>query len=387
MIALVVALVLLAFDMQNAGARRRRVVKPGLASSSDYTIVVPLYGDPRHFANRARLAPFRRNTLLVVATTSDLMREFADFLVSDGWRVHRVGENLRVPGLVARGLDSVTTAWTIRLDGDTTFVEHPGQIVAAAAAGDADVCSVKILPSRMRSLVEKMQAVEYATSMLSRHHRPWLTSGACIVARTRAFRDVLALHSQWFVGEDIETGAIARRLRLRVAHIDATVVTDVPPTIRALVHQRRLWWAGSVRQTWLNADHAWDDPLAFVYSALLVWMLWLGKASALHATWRLLPLIVVAYTGVTLLSNWSVRSRWMILYPYYALAQSLLMPVPGIVEYVRIALRERSLGRYRMPHRAPAAQRSGSGSMKSRIVATSSWYEAMKLRSVRRVAP
>jgi Glycosyl transferase family group 2 len=350
-IALAAIALLLLLDMQNVGARRRRVEQPTSERSGDFTIVVPLYGAPRFFANREALEPFKQHTLLVVSTAAAAMEAFARELEEEGWRVHRTSADGPLPALVAAGLGSVRTTWAIRLDGDATFVDDPGSIVAAAAAADADICSVKIVPSQSESLVEKLQTVEYATAMLSRHHRPWLTSGACIVGRTSSLRAVLALHSNWFLGEDIETGAIARRLRMRVVHIDAAVRTVVPATVADLFHQRRIWWAGCFRQTWINLDHGWDDPLALVYRVALVWALYLGKSEALVHAWRLLPIIVVAYTGITLASNWSARSRWMILYPYYALVQSLVMPAIGTLEYVRIAMRRRSLGRYRMPLR------------------------------------
>lgn len=349
MIALLVLATLLLLDMQNIGARRRRVLAPGDARSTDYTIVVPLYGHPRYFANRASLEPFKEHVLLVISTAAPAMRAFAGELETDGWRVHRTEHDEPLPALVAAGLDSVTTEWTIRLDGDASFVDHPGSIVAAAAP--ADICSLKIVPSRRETLLERLQAVEYATAMLSRHHRPWLTSGACMLARTEALRAILAQHSNWFLGEDIETGKIARRLGFRVAHVDAGVRTVVPRTLGALVRQRRGWWAGCFRQTWINLDHGWDNPLTVVYRVALVWLLYVGKVVALSDAWRILPIVVLAYTGITAVSNWSVRSRWMIAYPYYALVQSLLMPPAGAVEYARVAIRTRSLGRYRKPLR------------------------------------
>jgi cellulose synthase/poly-beta-1,6-N-acetylglucosamine synthase-like glycosyltransferase len=192
--------------------------------------------------------------------------------------------------------------------------------------------------------------------MLGRHHRPWLTSGACMIARTDAFRQALAQHSQWFLGEDIETGLIARRLGLRVAHLDVLVHTDVPDRWRSLWRQRRGWWAGCFRQTWINLDHCLDDPVSLVYRAALVWLLLYGKIHALTTATRLLPLVILLYTGVLAVSNWSVRSRWMILYPYYALAQALVLPAFGAAEYVRVATATRSLGRYRMPRRRPSAR-------------------------------
>lgn len=350
MIALAAIAVLLLLDMQNIAARRRHVLTAGSDECDDYTIVVPIYGDPSYFANGEALRPYRPNVLLAVAATTPVMRAFADAAERDGWRVHRCDRLLPLPQLVERALRSVSTTWVIRLDGDAAFVESPARAIAAVAAADADLCSVKVMPASTSRLIEKLQSVEYAAAMLGRHHRPWLTSGACMVGRTCALRAALRFHSTWFLGEDIETGSIARRLGQRVAHLDVEVRTTVPSTVRALVRQRASWWGGCFRQTWVNLDHAWDDPIALVYRVGLVWLLWAAKGLALSSAWRLVPIVIVVYTGVTVVSNWSVRSRWMILFPYYSLAQSLLMPPLGVVQYVRVALRMRSLGRYRMPH-------------------------------------
>ena len=43
----------------------------------------------------------------------------------------------------------------------------------------------------------------------------------------------------------------------------------------------------------------------------------------------ILPFVVLLYTGVCLSSNWTVRSRWMVVYPYYALFQALVLPPLG----------------------------------------------------------
>jgi cellulose synthase/poly-beta-1,6-N-acetylglucosamine synthase-like glycosyltransferase len=177
-----------------------------------------------------------------------------------------------------------------------------------------------------------------------------------MIARTSALATVLSHHSQWFLGEDIETGLIARRLGLRVAHLDVQVRTDVPASWRALYRQRRGWWAGCFRQTWINLDHCLDDPISLVYRVALVWLLLYGKIHALATAERLLPLVILLYTGVLVVSNWRLRSRWMILYPYYALVQTLVLPAFGAAEYARVAWASRSLGRYRMPRRRRSAR-------------------------------
>ena len=351
MIGLLAILVLVLLDMQNVFANRRTIVAATEETSDDYTIVVPLYGHPRYFANRAPLEPYREHVLLAIGTAEPSMRTFADAVERVGWRVHRHEAPCSISELIAGALTAVDTGWAIRLDGDASFVEDPGRAVAAAAASGADFFSVKIVPSRSRRLLEKLQTVEYGAAMLGRHHRPWLTSGACMLGRTAAFRRALAHHSGWFLGEDIETGLIARRLSLRVAHLDVDVRTEVPATLRALWRQRRGWWAGCFRQTWVNLDHCLDDPISFVYRVALVWLLLYGKVHALTQATRLLPMVILLYTGVLVVSNWSIRSRWMILFPYYALAQALVLPVFGAAEYARVACTSRSLGRYRMPRR------------------------------------
>ena len=351
MISLAAILLLVLLDMQNLFAGCRSVARATDASSDDYTVVVPLYGDPRYFANRAALEHERERVLLAIDTSHETMAHFADELEAGGWRVHRSVSTRSLSALLASALGSVTTTWAVRLDGDAAFAEPTGRAIAAAAASGADFFSVKVIPSRTRRLVEKLQAVEYGAAMLGRHHRPWLTSGACMIARTQAFATVLAHHSQWFLGEDIESGLIARRLGLRVAHLDVHVRTDVPDSWRALYRQRRVWWAGCFRQTWVNLDHCLDDPISLVYRVALVWLLLYGKIHALATAERLLPLVILLYTGVLLVSNWSVRSRWMILYPYYALVQALVLPLVGLLEYVRVARASGSLGRYRVPRR------------------------------------
>ena len=155
-------------------------------------------------------------------------------------------------------------------------------------------------------------------SMLGRHNRAWMTSGACMIARTAALRGILASHSFWFPGEDLETGVIAKHFRLSVRHLDMRFYTDAPPTFRTWFRQRRMWWAGSFRMAFVNADQTIRFPLTFVYTVCVVWLLWIAKWHELgdpkHLA-EILPFILVVYTGVCFFSNWPVRSRWMVLYP------------------------------------------------------------------------
>src|SRR5271166_3244203 len=80
---------MLAFDMQNLIARFKRALPLTEESSSDYTLVVPLYGDPQILTNLAFLSKYKANVLLVLNATNDAMIQFAQRMESEGWRVRR----------------------------------------------------------------------------------------------------------------------------------------------------------------------------------------------------------------------------------------------------------------------------------------------------------
>ena len=64
-----------------------------------------------------------------------------------------------------------------------------------------------------------------------------------------------------------------------------------------------------------------------------------------------LPLLLATYVVVTFVSNFQVRSRWMLVFPVYALVQGMVMPLLGAVNYMVLARRRKRLGRYRFRYR------------------------------------
>ena len=324
-------------------------------SSDDYTVVVPVYGDPRYFENGDALAPIREHVVLALEVTPPAMRVFADEIEREGWRVHRVrldrdvGPDTMVKAVLEDGV--VRTKWVIRIDADSYAVDDFGKAIAAAERAEADFCSVKCLVSRPRTLCERLQAVEYAMAMRTRHFRPWMTSGACIIATADAYRAALRLHSLNFgtCGGDIETGRAAHSLRMRIRHIDFVVYTKAPETWRTLYRQRVIWWAAGFRSTVVNADKSLRLPLFLAYFGVCVWLAFFWKWDSLLSlrSFTLLPILIVVYTAICVITNWPVRSRWMILFPYYSLLQVLLMPVPGAVWCFRHMVTQRTRGRYK----------------------------------------
>jgi len=277
------------------------------------------------------------------------MVEFADKMEREGWSVCRVVEDRpSVVGALREALRHITTTYTIRLDGDTRSEEDPGRAVKAAMQDGADLCSVKVQVDNPQTIVEHLQATEYAISMRGRHNAPWLTSGACIIAKTDAMLHILDHHSLWLPGEDMEVGRIAKAFKMRVRHIDFHVWTEAPATLRALVNQRKMWWCGSARLCLANFDQNFRYPVWMVYNLGLIWMLLAMKWSSVGSGFVALPLLALLYTFITLLSNWQVRSKWMILLPYYSLSQVLVMPLLGVVGYVTMVVSLRNFGRFRV---------------------------------------
>lgn len=323
--------------------------------TNDFTIVVPVYGHPRYFQNGEYLETLRQNVLVAAETSTPEMAQFASELAAKGWRVYtvrlreNVGPDTILKAAIADG--AVTTKWLVRMDADTYAVDDMGKAIAAADKAGADMCSVKCLVSRPRKLVERMQAVEYEMAMLTRHFRPWMTSGACIIGTTDAYRTVLDLHALNFgtCGGDIETGRIAHHLRMRIRHIDFDVFTEVPGTWRALYRQRMVWWAAGFRTAILNFDTAIRMPVFLLYFTGLVWlgMFWRTEHVIGLESFRFAPMLVLFYTGLCYLTNWQVRSRWMILFPYYSLIQVLIMPLAGAYWCLKYMIVHRTTGRYK----------------------------------------
>jgi cellulose synthase/poly-beta-1,6-N-acetylglucosamine synthase-like glycosyltransferase len=355
--AVILAAVLFLFEFQNLLAlNERRVLHLGWDETYDFTIVVPVYGKPSYLQNLDSLVRWKANVLLSLEITNPEMVAFADRMEGEGWAVNRVLlERPTVPQVVRSAVETVTTTYVIRVDADTELSRDLPRAIARLQRDGADVCSVKTRVAAPATAVEKIQALEYAMSMLARHFRPWMLSGACIIARADALRRIYSMHTMWYPGEDIETGRIAKAQGYRVRHLDYEVFTIAPNTWGALFRQRRTWWAGSFLHTVVNCDRAvLHAPVWLFYYVALVWcgvyLHWDYSVAGLVHFAELFPLLWILYVGVTLVANWRVRSRWMLVFPLYSFVQSSVMPIFGVLRYVQIAWRHRAVGRMRFNH-------------------------------------
>lgn len=253
--------------------------------------------------------------------------------------------------------DAVTTTYTMRLDADCAVGHNLPNAIAAAAADGADICSVKVLAANRRhNACTRFQALEYDMAMLSRHYRPWLVSGAGVVARTLMLREILRRHSMSPIGEDIEMGRIAYARRMRIRHLDVVIEADVPDSWRALFRQRRLWWAGNFRHSVVNFDrNALQLPMWTLYNLSIFWVtvhlrVWRYPMYLIKApvTFLVLMAVVIVVSAVTtLIANLQVRAPLMAVFPLYAMVQSTLIMSVGACWYLRLLAKTRKTGRYR----------------------------------------
>jgi Glycosyl transferase family group 2 len=331
------------------------VLEPTDETSNDYTIVVPVYGDPRYLRNLDFLRTVREHALIAIDTGTESMQALATRLAHEGWRIATVDLGSRVGPesimyAVLKG-NAVTTKWVVRMDADTFAIADIGTAVAAAERARAHFCSVKCLVADPSNVLEKIQAIEYAMAMRTRHYRPWMSSGACTLATVDAFRTILARHTLDFgtSGGDIESGQIAHHLRMRIRHVDFAVFTEVPPTVRSLFRQRLVWWGAGFRMTVLNIDSALRMPGFLFYYIALVWAGVYWKAGGVVDLERIaeyLPTLLLVYTAICFVTNWPVRSPWMIVFPYYSLVQATVMPICGACWCVTYLLRNRRNPRF-----------------------------------------
>lgn len=348
-----IVLCMVAFDLQNTVAYFRRGVRPGTRSTDDFTILVPIYGSPEYLTNFGFLRRYKANTMLVVNATTERLVQWADGLEDDGWRIHRTffPGKPTPPVMMRDAIGAVSTTYAVRLDGDSVVKGDLGAAVASVADHGKHLCSTRVLPSRRKTLAEKVQGVEYDIAMRNRYLRPWSTSGACHIGRTDAMRQILASHTCGYFAEDVEMGFLAKHFRMAVGYLDLTVVTDVPESFRRLGKQRRQWWAGMFQTTVVNADKMLYYPFRQLYYLGLVYLLFAERAAGLGFQWRYLPFIPLVYMSITTLVNWPVRSRWFLAFPFYMMLQSLIFPVVGTWWFVRMRRKYGLRARLRTRHR------------------------------------
>ena len=239
--------------------------------------MIPLFGDPRYFEHRERLEHLKERILVAVEISSERMGSFAAELETESWNVFRTVIPAPSPPrllLAALEANAVETSYVMRLDADSLVGHDLPNAIAAAQADGADLCSVKVhVQNRSHNACTRFQALEYDMAMLARHYRPWLISGAGVVARTPMLRGILSRPLDEPDRRGHRDGRVAYAGKLRIRHLDLVIATDAPDTWRALFRQRRLWWAGNFRHSFVNFDRNLIQlPWWSLYNLAILWM-------------------------------------------------------------------------------------------------------------------
>lgn len=339
-----------------------------------FEILIPIFGDMRYLKNVEFLSNYGSQVILCTTSreSEEFEREIAQIAAEHDFRIFR-SESARStadekpnpwrlfsgtlvtvdPGardeIIRESFVAVTAPVCIFLDGDTVAEEPLRELVDEFVSRDLELSSVRVLASRRGTFAERLQAIEYDISMDARRVYPWLTSGACMVARTHAMREIMATHSLFFSGGDIEIGKLAKLLKMRVGHVPFDLFTDVPETFPAWFKQRMAWFGGGFRHAVVNVNvFAWRTPFFFVYNTLIVYsMMPLRWYEVIHMP-QMLAIVILIYIALLFMTRRNEKPINLVLFPFYALVQVMLIVPCGIFTYFKMALRARNIGLIRL---------------------------------------
>jgi cellulose synthase/poly-beta-1,6-N-acetylglucosamine synthase-like glycosyltransferase len=247
--------------------------------------------------------------------------------------------------IIRDSFEVVTTKYCIFLDGDTVAEGDMRKLITQMEEHQYDLASVRVLASKKNSLIEKLQSVEYELAMDARHIYPWLTSGACMVAKTEIIQKIMGHHSLFFSGGDIEIGKLARMLHFKVGHIPFKFYTDVPSTFKAWFKQRMAWSGGGFRHAIINIhQYTWRHPFFYFYFTFLVYLLWPLRWYEMIMHPGVIPFVVFLYWSLILIFHLRFFRLFYLAFPLYALLQVMVLVPLGIYTYIRMARSSRNAG-------------------------------------------
>lgn len=332
--------------------------------SDDYALLVPIFNDVKYLTNIEFLKKHARHVIL--CTTNQESPEFVAAIEklanAHGFRVsyspvEGKGKNpwaiyyktlLAHDAVLKETTYKLKEKYVIFIDGDT-FVDGDLSVLCGAMDENQwDIASVRVLPSQRKTIMEHLQGIEYDIAMRARLIYPWLTSGAGMVARSSVMSAIMDNHSLFFNGGDIEIGKLADMMGYKVGHIPMVFYTDIPPTFKRWVNQRKSWMCGKFRHSIINIEHNLKYPFHFIYFSFIIYILYPFKIVELITRPHLIPIILLVYVIATYVANWKVRSRWMLIFPLYALFQVMIILWMGIYRYATTVRKTGNFGKIRM---------------------------------------
>lgn len=336
------------------------------AKSDDFALLVPIFNSTKYLTNVEFMSKYKERVVLCTTTseTPEFMAELEALSNKYGFRIHTsdIGEDKKNPwaiynktllahdAVLKSSITLLTEKYVIFIDGDTWVDGELETLCGAMEENSYDIASVKVLPSKRETPMEHLQGVEYDIAMQARLLYPWLTSGAGMVANREVMIAIMKNHSLFFNGGDVEIGKLSQMMGYKVGHIPMIFYTDVPSTFKAWVKQRFSWMCGMFRHSVINIDHNLKHPFHFIYFTFIIYFLMPFKIIEMLSRPHLIPVILALYVLITYFANWKVRSRWMLLFPFYALFQVLVLVWCGIWRYIRTVIRSKNIGKIRMKY-------------------------------------
>lgn len=342
------------------GKHRRAVTTElGGPTCDDFAVLIPIYGDIKYLVNIDVVAPYGKRVYL--STTDQESEQFyadLDRLHNQhGFTIVRApldfettadGKRSTITPIrdeIARfAVNQMTEHYVVALDADS-IPDLPFELLFGAMEEKGyEVVSTRLYPSNPDSLLARFQIIEYWLSMNLRRIIPWLVSGGCHAATVEAYASVMNRHSMFFQGNDVEVGLLAEDLGFTVGHVEYCVGTEVPDRVKPWWRQRFAWSGGEWRLAVGNLKLFPRHPFFFIYAAgIMIAMVPFRWYAVIFEPW-LLPIVYVIYVlGVSLLR----RQQWswiVLLYPFYATINSLIMIPLGGYSYVRMSLKFNNWG-------------------------------------------
>lgn len=357
-------LTLFDFGMVRANFKKPLDIDSIKERCNDFAILVPIFNDIKYLSNINFLKKYKSKVIL--CTTSNETEEFYQALKEiakkNGFRISYIEvksgkknpqavcqKKLLAREKVLKGTVSrIKEKYVIFIDGDTIVDGELEVLCGAMEEKNFDIASVKVLPSRRENLIEHLQGVEYDISMRARLVYPWLTSGAGTVAKRTVVKEIMKNHSLFFNGGDIEIGKLANLMGYKVGHIPMVFYTDIPDTFIKWVKQRISWMCGCFRHSIINIHQNLNCPFHFIYYSFIIYFLYPFKVIEMFKNFYIFPLIIGLYILITYLANWKVRSKYMLIFPFYALFQVLVILWLGIYRYLTTVYKTRNIGLIRV---------------------------------------
>jgi hypothetical protein len=331
---------------------------------TDYTIIVPIYGNIRYLENVDYLHQYGERVLLTTSAgeTEDFYADLERIAREHGFRTHvssllPSAREVSAQGMKTRATtgtirdtivldahDSITSNYVVCIDADTATKISLDYLVGTLKEANLDIASVVLTPANRDTLLARLQGHEYRMAMRIRRVMPWMISGGCHVARRQVHLDLMRKHSLFFQGNDIELGLLADLCEYRVGHIPFVVPTTVPSHFPEWFRQRRAWAGGEFRLFLVNLPVTLRHPFLYLYGGFIVILLVPARwYTLLHPSWTLaaaMALYLVSLLGV----NWKTRDRSLLAYPLYTLFYTLVMVPIGVVAYFDMAIKYKNLG-------------------------------------------